>query len=850
MKNFMKKFAFVLAFAMVLTSLTPAAGASAAASDSDMEINLSSKILYIGESDISGTKDEYDFYIKNKPSNYNSLYKFEWTSSDTDVATVNGSGLTKAVTTGTTTIRCRITDKKTGEVVSNTTSKVTVKTNASAVSIYNYPEDRTAEVGEVIDFNRRMTPKTGVGTATDKTRWVLSDNTAGATVTQSNGKVTATRAGSYTITAYTYQSSSYPLELDEEGNYTNYTAVSSPVTITVVDETPDPTPTPTPTPAAPEIRQISSTSFRITFSEDMRNTINRNNLTVRDQRGLNQIINTLTFSEEGTVVDVVLYNTLVNSSTYTITYGTTTLTLTTSTGEVSAIQITGIQNTINRVAPGEAGTIQYTVYDSNGVAVSMPSTAYVTFEILNDNYNAIIYNNQISMWQVNTTATIVATYHTNNYTQNGTEIVYQSAPFTVYCVESVAPTVSTITASTIASTNVGSSVNFTNPVTRISLSDNGNLYLVVKAVDTAGNTVYLTEFSSADASRLIIEESTGRLYPVATGQTNILCYSNGNVVGVVPITVTDYRRAQTLSLSRTSITLSNSDRISDSASVTVTLRDQYGDEMDVDSLTVTKLNNNLPELIVNTDGNTVTFYGSGATAGTYTYRITAGNVSQVVTVVVRSAGSITSYRLTSDVTTMDMKITSSTASSRYVTISLNGYDSSGVKVNAESGVTITLRKPDGTTETYKTDSNGQFRIPVVENGVKLLRVGAYQAYTNDRIDNRAVAPATFSITDTQPRPNVGLSVTRLEAYVGTDIYSEIISKCIIATSNSGADSISVSIDNSCVITTNAFQNGICMETGTHNLAIRQVYVTETFGTNTVETTVTLPTAQTLTVVVR
>ena len=74
MKNFMKKFAFVLAFAMVLTSLTPAAGASAATSD--MEINLSSKILYIGESDISGTKEEHDFYIKNTPSNYKSPYNF------------------------------------------------------------------------------------------------------------------------------------------------------------------------------------------------------------------------------------------------------------------------------------------------------------------------------------------------------------------------------------------------------------------------------------------------------------------------------------------------------------------------------------------------------------------------------------------------------------------------------------------------------------------------------------------------------------------------------------------------------------------------------------------------------
>ncbi len=238
---------FLLALILTVALCMPAVQVSA---ESDMVINRAEKILYLGDSEISGTEAVYDFYIRNKPSNYRELYRFKWTSVRNRVATVDSKGLTTAVSTGTTTITCTITDRETGEVVSVSSAEVTVKQSASAVEITNYPEDRTVYAGETINFNRSMTPKTGIGKATDKTRWVLTDNTAGAEVDLSNGKVVAAHAGSYTITAYTYQSSLYPIEIGEDGEYTNYTSVSEPVTITVLEKEPTPTPTPTysPTP--------------------------------------------------------------------------------------------------------------------------------------------------------------------------------------------------------------------------------------------------------------------------------------------------------------------------------------------------------------------------------------------------------------------------------------------------------------------------------------------------------------------------------------------------------------------------------------------------------------------------
>ena len=241
---------FLLALILTAAMCMPTVQVSA---DSELVVNRSEKILYLGGSDISGTEAVYDFYIRNKPSNYGELYQFRWTSIRNRVATVDSKGLTTAVSTGTTTITCTITDRATGEVVSVSSAEVTVKQNAGAVEITNYPEDRTVYAGDTIDFNRNMTPKTGIGKATDKTRWVLTDNTAGAEVDLSNGEVVAAHAGSYTITAYTYQSSLYPIEVGEDGEYTNYTSVSEPVTITVMEKEPTPTPAltdnPTPTPA-------------------------------------------------------------------------------------------------------------------------------------------------------------------------------------------------------------------------------------------------------------------------------------------------------------------------------------------------------------------------------------------------------------------------------------------------------------------------------------------------------------------------------------------------------------------------------------------------------------------------
>ena len=71
---------------------------------------------------------------------------------------------------------------------------------------------------------------------------------------------------------------------------------------------------------------------------------------------------------------------------------------------------------------------------------------------------------------------------------------------------------------------------------------------------------------------------------------------------------------------------------------------------------------------------------------------------------------------------------------------------------------------------------------------------------------------------------------------------------IKATSNAGADSITVEITDDCV--TGTIFGGYCSTPGTYYLAIKQVYVTETFGNSTVKTTYTFSTPQSVTIIVK
>jgi len=144
-KNFFKKLSFVLALAMIVSVLAPAAGAFAAAKP---KLNSTKKYLFLGET------NKYDFNIVT--TSKRTGWKYKWTSSNKAVATVASNGLTTGKSIGTAEISVVIKNKD-GEEIADLSADVIVKDSIKTVKITNLPKDGKMLAGATNDFNRSFT---------------------------------------------------------------------------------------------------------------------------------------------------------------------------------------------------------------------------------------------------------------------------------------------------------------------------------------------------------------------------------------------------------------------------------------------------------------------------------------------------------------------------------------------------------------------------------------------------------------------------------------------------------------------------------------------------------------------
>lgn len=303
-KNFFKKLSFVLALAMIVSVIAPAAGVFAA---TGLKLNSTNKTLHL-----SGQpgKNKYNFNIVGEKQKG---WKYLWTSSNEDVAEVNAkNGVTVATGIGTAEITVVITDKN-GAEVDRLTAKVTVKDNIKTVKIANVPEN-AIPVGEEYDFNRSFVTLTGVtektGKTTSVTRWsVEGDNKDKATIIEDNGKFVASEAGKYTVVARAFQSKAKYNLWKETGDESLVLAEDS-AEITVKA-------------SIKEVKQFDLTKFTVTFDSDMRNADLKPE-TAKVYRVINgkeyesgaEKIKGITLDETGKVATVELYTDFAQESEY------------------------------------------------------------------------------------------------------------------------------------------------------------------------------------------------------------------------------------------------------------------------------------------------------------------------------------------------------------------------------------------------------------------------------------------------------------------------------------------------------------------------------------------------------
>jgi len=649
MRSFSKKLAFVLAAAMVVTVVTPAAQAKAA---DDFTLNRTEQTLYVnkGVNDkgvvgggLYGNVQMYDFNLKNKPSNWKD-YGYTWTSSNEKVAKVVSGGITTAVGVGTATISCVITDKATGEIATTLTAKVTVKANAKEVIISNAAQydDQVVEVGDVVDLNRTLVDENGNKSSskgkyvTDLTKWVAEPN-KGVEINQSNGQYTFTEeavAGDYKLYCYTYQSD----------KYTNRTAVSEPVTVVLSD-------------ASFEAVQNSLTKFTMNFGAPVKA------LTVNDVEVIRlleagssvyeypQAVKSVKLADNGLSATVEMFTNFQNNVNYVIKVnGFDDYTMTASAGVPVAMTISSNEYAVSPfVTAGTNQKLYYRLYDANNVDVTTGAeTVLFNTESFATDGSYYVAGDMIWFLKAGLSTTVVAEYQ--GRFENGVQVGKVSAKFDFHSVDAVPVTLKGVTDATVTS--------FGNDKT-LSLPKNDVATLKVKVAKSQGDVVEITAnnqpidgigsitFTDTTPGILALDKGTMTLVTRNQGIATIIVNlktldSNGNDVetpiGVVTITVVAPRALSTVTVDKPLTTVGTGTDYTTEI-VKLIAKDQYGKDVTISDVAFSGVNETANSVIAGVSyigGNQIQLNGdvlSGA-LGTakaiqLTYRAKVNNSKEV-----------------------------------------------------------------------------------------------------------------------------------------------------------------------------------------------------------------------------
>lgn len=706
-----RKLSFVLAVAMILSVFYPAAGVFAA---SKPTLNATSKTLLLA---VDG-RDEFDFNIKNKKSGW----AYEWESSDTDVAEVDDKGLVTAVGVGSATITVYITDKKTGEEVKELSAKVTVKDNIKTVKISNAPEGNKLAVGQEYDFNRSYVTNSGsTKKTTSITRWEVTP--AENAKIDDSGLFVANAAGEYTITARSFQSKAkYEAWLADKEANAAYVLAEDSIKITVA-------------PSMVEVKQKDLDTITVTFDSAMKQEDLAKNLKVYYLAGTTKVlhqISAITLDSTNKVATVDFYGKLVKDTTYVVEYP-----------DMESKEFKSAAAKYTDVVSGEILTktaqiatpekLEIALYDKNGVNIADNNNDNDALlnrvELKSSNNATTLVGRNLSMYKVGDTTTISVTYHTYDYDlTTGQEIGVVTFEGVVTCVEKKTDNVGVLNAYTVVTkSGTKKQADFSNVKHSIAAGDSG-YYLAVqlKGKKADGTDLYTTnvdndagfKYVTSNKDILIVGEYDGFVYPVREGTASVVVSYNDVVVGTAVITVVGARKVANVTLDATSFKLSNDDDVQDTKSVTVTVKDQLGDDYTNCGIETT-INGNINDhglLTSVASANPIAFNAANVPQGTYTYTVKVTDYStwttttRFISVTVLEPSSddnVYYYAVEPDKTEYDMNLTSWDIKED-VTLSLFGYASNGVR-NVRVDLTkgdykVTVKTPYGNKYVNYSDS--------------------------------------------------------------------------------------------------------------------------------------------------
>lgn len=833
-KNFLKKLAFTMAFATAFTALSPAAGVFAAKAPS-LTVGKTLTLL------LGTDRESHDINVNNKVKG--STYK--WTTSNKAVATVNAkNGIVKGVKTGTAKVTLKITlpTKKTQTL----TTTVNVKDNIKEVTVNNKEvvDNKLTTVlvaGQKFDFNRTIVSTFGGNTKAHKgaiTRWEVLDADKKATDNASAddaGNFVATVPGKYLVSAVSFQSKAKYNEWLKSGDAQLVTARSEAVEVTVAA-------------SITSIKQTTPTELELTFDEDMSKVVNKDNLIIetKDAGKARQYVDKVTFSENGLKATVKVYLEFKHEVEYTVNVKDTALSteFKASKGDAVSIKITGPE----LVVYNQPTVITYGIYDANGVRLQDTGASLALVEGVTNGYISKNADGKdtITIWEKDKSVVLKATFVTNRIDPEKFALVTLEDTIAIASREAL-PTVVKGTKYVIADKAPADWDKVTANSSSIALNDKNQRLFVQLTFDVDGKEVKHADgltFESMDVSKLLVGVN-GELVPIAAG-TVVVKVTRDNLSAMIPVNVVADRKAVSWAFADGNVkTLSNSTQAKDVVEFKASAKDNYGADIAVGTIKVEALNGGAPgtgnDGVVKFEGTAFT----GLAEGSYQYKVTYGDLTSMVTVVLKDGNTDTAVVTRKLVAENNATVVNTARNNddngahqgaETVSFELLGYNKFGTLVNRVSNPTVQIESAPDANEGAGTVSGNAFNLTVTKgketvSGVSLdvvykAKAGTYvfKAVSGSDILAKTalvVEDKQVKATLVQDKLNVEgvttlVDATRasFKAYVGS---TELAGRYIIAVegkTSTGAD-----------LTTNSTVSG--------NIVVTKVKVAQVFGGNVV-----------------
>ena len=530
-------------------------------------------------------------------------------------------------------------------------------------------------------------------------------------------------------------------------------------------------------------------------------------------------------SKDASKVTLTLFSELKDAATYDVTLDGITKTFVASDGKVASIALD--KATIPYATETE---IKLVSKDANGVVVKElkygdPDASY-DFTI-NTNGNGYTNGSKLYLNKVGDTATAEITYKTGKYDQNGKPE------------GNIGPNKVTITASAQSEINnfavriddSAKKFDKAKDTNKIAVNETKAAMFKIQNADNQEISDYSKyTFESSDKSVLMLADNkvsatynSIRITALKNGTAYILVKKDDKVVGSVAIDIVAERAVATLELDKYDVTLSKN-LASDSKTVNVTLKDQYGDKwsgdynLNIECLSTDAKDSNNKTLAAK-DVNGVTYYNTvaktdkkvtfvnSAAKGNYVYKISYKKdnkeiAAKTVSVAVKQTDStkISAYRLDVDNSNVDMKVDNDNKDTKTINVKMIGV-ADGVDKTVVSDAKYTVKKADGTvifagTKDAKTTTNDA--ITVNADGVlavtpvkvtttsgsaiakKQLDAGTYTVIAEKEVtENTSTKTVTistqFTLSDSQAKAEVEVKNEKVDANtVGSMLADAII----------------------------------------------------------------------------